>query len=34
MNARVETAATSRMFRPLWQHGGRSVLQMAGLSGA
>lgn len=21
INARVETAATSRMFKPLWQHG-------------
>ncbi len=33
INARVETAATSRMFKPLWQHGRQSVLPMAGLSG-
>ncbi len=34
INARVETAATSRMFKPLWQHG-RAIffLPMAGLSG-
>lgn len=33
INARVETAATSRMFKPLWQHGGRSVLPMDGSNG-
>lgn len=34
INARVETAATSRMFKPLWQHG-RAIcfFPMAGLSG-
>ena len=34
INARVETAATSRMFKPLWQHGRAIFLQTAGLSGS
>lgn len=33
INARVETAATSRMFKPLWQHGRASALQMDGSNG-
>lgn len=33
INARVETAATSRMFKPQWQHGGQSALLMAGSNG-
>lgn len=34
INARVETAASSRMFKPLWQHGRRFALPMAGLNGS
>lgn len=33
INARVETAATSRMFKPLWQQAGRSALLMVGSNG-
>lgn len=33
INARVETAATNRMFKPLWQHGRAIVLLTVGLSG-
>ena len=33
INARSETAAGSRMFRPLWEHGRAIVLLTAGLSG-
>ncbi|WP_322114477.1 SOS response-associated peptidase family protein [Enterobacter ludwigii] len=33
INARVETAATSRMFKPLWQNGGAICLPMDGSNG-
>lgn len=33
INARVETAASSRMFKPLWSTDGRSASPTAGLSG-
>lgn len=33
INARVETAATSRMFKPLWQHGRAICLRMDGSNG-
>ncbi len=33
INARVETAASSRMFKPLWEHGRATASPTAGLSG-
>ncbi len=34
INARVETAAASRMFKPLWQHGRAICFAEAGLNGS